>query len=203
VISYHDAIVIDSSGDPLDKSRIPEKYKRNLDKKELRCAPVLPFLSLCFENKLKYLPPEYFRVMNGDIMIIALLGEYGKGSYQENIRPAAYRKHDGGSWTSEERMFQLRARTHTTEQLIKYCSRKGSTSAIQEHKRLYIDISVERYNISINRGAYLEAIECLKNILYSYTKFYVQNIYSLLRVGWISMGYLKKRLVGFSEEGSA
>jgi hypothetical protein len=41
-------------------------------------------------------------VINGDMFTISLLGMYGKGFYMENIKPAKYRVHSGGVWSSKK-----------------------------------------------------------------------------------------------------
>lgn len=197
VLSYHDAVIINESDRVLHQSRLPERLTRDLDSQELTCSPVLPTLSMCFKNKLKKFPHEYFNVMNADIMLIALLGRHGKGHYQKDVEPAAYRKHDGGMWTSEEDIFQVRARMHTTRQFIEYCERNDWVYAIKKHKKLYVELSVKRYNLSINNGSYLEGLKCLENILLTYTKFYTYNLSSLYRAARISIGHARKKIVGF------
>ena len=101
VASCHDAIVIDSSGDVITKSKLHDSCKRDFTGEELMTGAFILTLSICFRNIIKEIPEEYEKVFNGDTFLTSMLGVYGKSKYQAEIKPAVYRSHQGGIWTSK------------------------------------------------------------------------------------------------------
>ncbi len=101
VVSCHDAAVINSSGDVITKSKLPESCKRDFSGEELIKGAFILTLSLCFRNVIKEIPEEYEKVFNGDTFLTSMLGVYGKSKYQPEIKPAVYRSHQGGIWSSK------------------------------------------------------------------------------------------------------
>jgi hypothetical protein len=64
-------------------------------------VPLIMILTTCFRNVIKDFPEEIRKVTNGDTFLVSLLGSYGKGKYLTTIHPAAYRRHEGGIWSSK------------------------------------------------------------------------------------------------------
>ena len=67
-------------------------------------------LTICFRNVLKTIPKEILEVLNADTFILSLLGNYGKAKFQDTIYPSNYRIQKGGTWSSKDRIKQLKIR---------------------------------------------------------------------------------------------
>lgn len=102
VITYHDARIVDEHGNPLEKSKIPRRFRRDLTAEELRNGAWTLTLTRCFRNVLGEIPPEYYQVVNRDIFMTVLLSRFGAGKYMNNIEPAVYRRHSGGIWSGKQ-----------------------------------------------------------------------------------------------------
>jgi glycosyltransferase involved in cell wall biosynthesis len=100
VICYHDAKIINESGQIISQSKLPDAYKRDFSSKEMITDSWILTLTICFRNVLKSFPKEFSEVFNGDTFLISLLSFYGKGKYLGNIiEPDVYRQHSGGVWS--------------------------------------------------------------------------------------------------------
>ena len=75
--------------------------KKDLEAIELQKATSLNTLTVCFRNILKEFPPEFQCTKLGDKFLWSLLGEFGKGKFLENIKPAKYRVHKGGIFSQK------------------------------------------------------------------------------------------------------
>jgi glycosyltransferase involved in cell wall biosynthesis len=99
VMCGHDAKTIDENGKILNNSKLPDEYKKDATSEELICGYWVLTLSMCFRNVTKDLPFEITMVKNGDTFLNSFLGQYGSYKFQANIKPAAYRVHNGGVWS--------------------------------------------------------------------------------------------------------
>ncbi len=98
---------------------------RDLDAEELIKATSLHTLTACFRNVIKEIPPDLLSARYGDLVIWSLLGAHGKGKYLANIKPAAYRIHDGGVHSKKPRQQQYKMALITNNALFSYYSRLG------------------------------------------------------------------------------
>ena len=71
-------------------------HKNDLSSSQLLNAAFLMPLTMCFRNVIRNFPEEFFKVLNGDMFLISLLGKFGNGKFQTNIIPSSYREHSGG-----------------------------------------------------------------------------------------------------------
>jgi glycosyltransferase involved in cell wall biosynthesis len=133
VFSFHDFKAIDESGCELDHPSFPDHFKKSYSAEELsyfshtRCW--IPTVSLVYRNYLpSQEPPEFKHVQNGDVFIVSLLAFYGAGYYHDNIRPALYRIHQGGTWSTLNSMRKIEEVCNTYFWLYKYNSRLASCS---------------------------------------------------------------------------
>jgi len=69
---------------------------KDLSEEQLKRAASIYTLTTCFRNVIKEFPPEFSIAKIGDLIIWSLLGAYGKGKFIGEIKPGAYRVHDGG-----------------------------------------------------------------------------------------------------------
>lgn len=100
IISGHDAYVIDEQGKKIDESKLLDAGKRDYEANDLMLARsrVLT-LSWVIRHVPMNIPPEIHQVVNVDDFFVSLLGHYGKSKYHDDIKPAAYRRHQGGAWS--------------------------------------------------------------------------------------------------------
>ena len=100
VITYHDVIRIDSSGEVISESELKTQFKRDCSGTELiRNQIYIHSATVCFKKNNLIFPPEFYRMRNADIFLFSLLGKFGKGGYLGTVRSSAYREHIGGVWS--------------------------------------------------------------------------------------------------------
>lgn len=102
VLTGHDAIIVDSNGNIIKKSKLPEEKKRDATQEELKLGFWVLTVSMLIRNIpeifLNY-PKEAVMVKNGDTFLTSILGQYGCYHYMSEIKPAVYRVHTGGVWS--------------------------------------------------------------------------------------------------------
>ena len=124
VFCYHEVVLIDEKKNILPKPQFLGMSERDFTSEELRNAIVQPPISTwCFRNVINEFPKEFFNVFNGDNFLISLLGFHGNGRFLRNIRPNLYRTHSESMWSSENKIFQLRAKFGTYKNLSEYYNR--------------------------------------------------------------------------------
>jgi glycosyltransferase involved in cell wall biosynthesis len=101
ILTGHDAFIVDGDNTVVSEAKLPVKYKRSASGDELKQMFWVLTLSMVFRNidELRNYPVTLLNVPNGDTCLISLLGNYGAFHYHEDIKPAAYRVHDGGVWS--------------------------------------------------------------------------------------------------------
>jgi glycosyltransferase involved in cell wall biosynthesis/MoaA/NifB/PqqE/SkfB family radical SAM enzyme len=125
VISYHNAKIIDEENNVVTKSKLKDKLKRDFSSDELIKGKMLLTLTMCFRNVLTDFPVELNKVKNGDKFLTSLLGNYGKGKYQDEIEDAVYRQHDNSIWSSLDKATQVFHNGNTRAWLSRYYKRIG------------------------------------------------------------------------------
>jgi glycosyltransferase involved in cell wall biosynthesis len=104
VICYHDAKIVDESGNVVTESKLPAVDKRDFSSADLMKGAWTLSLSRVTRNVTsrieKETPVRRMRVLNLDIISTALVGKYGKGKYLGDIKPAVYRMHSASVWSS-------------------------------------------------------------------------------------------------------
>lgn len=100
VMSFHDATMLGPH--PYDgHNPIPARLRRDASRIALQRTRPISTLTVCFRNLLKTLPAELDHAPVLDLCLWSLLGHHGKGKYQSDIEPAAYRVHAGGLFSSQ------------------------------------------------------------------------------------------------------
>ena len=129
VMCYHDAKIIDESGNVVSESKMPEVGKKDYSSDEIiRGSTNILTLSLLFRNVIKEFPPEMQNVKNGDNFLTSMLGNYGKGKFMPEITPAVYRTHGGGVWSTVDNNNRLLSKITTYFWLHLYYERIGKKS---------------------------------------------------------------------------
>lgn len=142
VISGHDAFIIDDSGKRIADSKLPDANKRDYSGEELIMGEAgILTLSWVYRKVNVPYPPERNKVKNGDGFDISLLGEFGGSHYHENIKPAAYRIHDGGIWSALNDDNKRDEKTNTWFWMYRYYKRVG--------KHRYANIFLNRFKETV------------------------------------------------------
>lgn len=97
VLTGHDAVVIDENGNKIKDSALHGSCcNGDASARELKQGFWVLSLSICFRNVLKEFPSK---IAIGDTALTSFLGNYGKYKYFDDIKPAVYRVHSGGTWS--------------------------------------------------------------------------------------------------------
>lgn len=137
VACHHDALIVDECGTTIAQSKLPDALKRDFSGDELIRRPWILMFTACFRNVLGEMPPEFYEVFNGDTFLTSMLGHFGGSHYMgREIRPAAYRRHAGGVWStlSDDEANVHAANTHYW--LSRYYGRLGQ----KEYSRHFADV---------------------------------------------------------------
>ncbi|MGM0635463.1 MAG: glycosyltransferase family 2 protein [Bacteroidota bacterium] len=193
VVCSHNAKIVDQNGKLIQEKKLP---KLNEDKiyssTELKKGAFLLTLSIVFKNLpiFKNYPEESFKVLNGDTFLISLLGKFGKGYYMENIRPAVYRVHSGGIWSTKKndkifatqnklKLFQaLKQLHHNDDELVIYFETK-----ITNAYRLLLR--------NLERLAFNEVLSVNKNYIIRHN--FVRERYRIKELLKENLNYLKSK----------
>jgi glycosyltransferase involved in cell wall biosynthesis len=127
VITYHDAFMFNSQG-VVRSPHMRGKFRRDASARQLMEARPVSTLTVCFRNLLQELPPELHGVEVLDICWWSLLGAYGKGKFIEEIKPAAYRVHEGGIFSMRSSKQRIQMSMHAYYSLARYYQRIGEQS---------------------------------------------------------------------------
>jgi len=125
VMTYHDAYMFNSSGIVRD-IHLGGKFRRDASARELMQARPLSTLTVCFRNLIGELPPEFHSVEVLDICWWSLLGAHGKGKFLGEIKPAAYRVHEGGIFSMRTSKQRIHMSMHAYYSLARYYRRIGN-----------------------------------------------------------------------------
>src|SRR5690606_8519502 len=102
------------------------KYRRDASAGDLMRGRPLSTLTTCFRNLVRELPPELLGVEVLDICWWSLLGAHGKGKFIEQIKPAAYRVHEGGIFSMRSSKQRIQMSMHAYYSLARYYQRIGN-----------------------------------------------------------------------------
>jgi len=98
----HNAAVVDAKGVVLNSSKLPVQFQTDGSAEALiKQEHFVLTMSVVFRNLITDAPPEQMFVTNGDSFLWSLLARHGKFKYLAEIKPACYRVHDGGIWSSK------------------------------------------------------------------------------------------------------
>lgn len=128
--TYHDAVIVNEDGKVLATTKVPDIHKRDHSQEDLqRAIFMVASLSLVCRRipEMSNLPPEFNHVRNGDSFLIMLLGAHGSGHYMKDVKPAVYRRHEGGVWSTWSKTTQARIRLNTLMWMAAYHNRMGHT----------------------------------------------------------------------------
>ena len=103
VLSYHNSIIVDENNNLISKMKNPSPG--DYTEEQMLCGEVFIVTNTVMFRKVENISAEQLDdVLNVDTVIWHLLGYYGKSKYQEEIEHAVYRMHDGGVWSSLDKI---------------------------------------------------------------------------------------------------
>lgn len=145
---YHEIATINQDGKILDRNWLPNYYKQDFSAEEVRLAWCSNQMqSMMYRNLLHKIPNELRNSPTDDVWIVALLGQHGKSKYLQNIKPAMYRQHTGGAFTSLSRTEQLDVQAMNFFWLYKYYRQLGYTTESNVMRLRYLDRCLHTVNI--------------------------------------------------------
>ena len=160
VLCFHDADVLEEKNKSIAGSYLKPSIKKELSQDELKKgANILP-LTLCFRNVLKGFPDEFFKILNGDTFLISLLGTYGKGFYQEDIKNAIYRHHTGGIWSLKKENIKILNRLTTYHYLRVFYKRIQENEIYYYFNEKFVETALGLLKEIKNNRLSLEIIKC-------------------------------------------
>ncbi len=147
VMSFHDAVPIDTSGKQVDTGYLPEEARRDYTQAELRVLKwgwILMGTAMHRNVELDF-PPEYFLAPNGDNFVPMLLAAFGAAKFQPEVGPLARRLHRGSMWASKSQAEQNRMHLQTYLQIAGYFVRTGDIKAARKILAGRLSLYVRRY----------------------------------------------------------
>lgn len=136
VISGHDAFIIDETGTRIKDSKLPDAHKKDYSSLELQNgrARILT-MSWVYRNLNIEFAPERLMVKNGDTFFVSILGEFGGSHYHSDIKPAAYRVHDGGVWSRMAADIKADDTVNTYFWMYRYYKRIDMKSVAENYRK--------------------------------------------------------------------
>ncbi|MDO1501078.1 glycosyltransferase [Winogradskyella maritima] len=120
VMTCHNSIVVNEKNEILSDSRLSKDRMIDFSSEELKEGRQIITNTMCFRNILSDFPQIFSRVPGGDTFLVALLGEFGKSKFQNEIENSAYRIHGGGLWNSKSNIDKLNALSKSYLLMSKY-----------------------------------------------------------------------------------
>jgi len=100
-LTTHRIATIGIEGEMLNEDWLPDFYKRDFSKQEMRLAwNCVQVQSILFRNLIQEIPEEMRKAPTGDVFFSSLLGHFGKAKYLADIQPSMYRMHKGGVFST-------------------------------------------------------------------------------------------------------
>ena len=112
-----------------DENGVIETYiggvLNDLSEEQLKRASPINTLTTCFRNVINEYPPEFSIAKIGDLTTWSFLGAHGKGKFISEIKPSAYRVHDGGIFSKQSSKKKKYMALTTNTSLMLYYMRVG------------------------------------------------------------------------------
>ncbi|RDU63570.1 glycosyl transferase family 2 [Helicobacter didelphidarum] len=163
VLCYHDCDVLDN-----DKL-MPGDYHKQDGSGEMmqKFHLCIPTRCACYRNVIDYfdlnVADSIQKIINGDIFVWSLLGKYGNAKYLSQIKPAIYRLHDGGVWSSLKVQERYANEVKTFFYIAEYYRNKGDSNLSNYIMILAMKSFLVANNIQLNMKDFSKAIRILLN----------------------------------------
>lgn len=142
-LCFHDTKVVDENDNLVMDSQIPAEFKRDHTSDELlRGKGWIKNLTIFYRKPFAEIPPEMFKVKNGDTFLYAVFGLLGHGKWLgDTIEPGAYRIHGGGVWSAMNDADKLSSKLNTYFWICTYLNRLGRPEAAAWYQKLQNAVS--------------------------------------------------------------
>lgn len=153
VLTYHDNHSINENGVITND---PSKKGINFDttKSMLQKAPPISTLTACFRNEIKQIPIEFNAAPILDICLWSLLGQYGSGKYLKSIKPAMYRLHEGGIFSTKKTTEKLRMTAQSYAILSSYYENHSN----EKMSQFFTNKAIDMLSMRLRKKNQLKAI---------------------------------------------
>ena len=150
VMTGHDAFSIDADGNVDRRPKLASRgLGRDLRPDELRLGQKIITISVCHRNVELPGAPERLLVLNGDVFMFSLLADFGGYHHHDDIGLAAYRRHDGGIWSSLSAEKKLDAKKDTFFWITAYYKRIGKKDIAEIFEREYMNIALRLKGLAL------------------------------------------------------
>lgn len=171
VASTHPRRVVDAKGNHVEDTFFPIPYKTDSSESELsKCQHILPSLTLMMRNVTSSYPAEARNVHNGDLFLWSYLGQFGKCKFLPEIKPAVYRRHAGGVWSTLLNTEMRLEEINTFFWLYRYHKRVGNAAYAQH----FMDRIAERASQLASTDA-LTSVLCQRKSAQRKKKYAILN----------------------------
>lgn len=164
VLSFHDAKTFDANKTLIKKSWLPKSSKTVIEQEDLKKAPFILPVTMCFKNVIKDFPSEFYKVINADKFLISMLGNYGKAAFTPGIEPSVYRIHEGGIVSSKSAFEKEINHLGTFFYLSKYYRRIDQTPTATYFNEKFEKLYISLMDNSIKNREKLRLFETLINL---------------------------------------
>lgn len=148
VISFHEVEKVDSAGRSLNQTVLGIKRHKDLDREDLLSGNLIPTVSAVIRSDLARGLPEIPKgFTNGDTFLFAILGQYGKAHFHNDIVPAKYRIHGGGVWSGIDAIRRIESQVYTFELLSEHVHSEFKQIVLRRLHERYLT-QITRYNYS-------------------------------------------------------
>lgn len=138
-ISSHDAMIIDKNNHVLLPHLISNTYQKKYTAEDVVLGIAgLPTLNWMFRHIDVSDIHELGKVKNGDTFMASVLGLYGSGYIHKNIKPSAYRQHEGGVWSMISQEQKNDSAINTFFWMYSYYKRIGKSQYARAYWNKYL-----------------------------------------------------------------
>ncbi len=203
-LSFHDASIIDEDGNLIVESKMERYYTnemcRDWSAYDLMCGytpptPATVYRMSCYNKAIKVLI-DAKNIVNSDTVLASIMGKYGKGKFQDDIKKSVCRVHSGGIWQKKSELYKNQSHYNLYTFLQRIHKRN---KYVNEH------MNNTRFNI-VKRIIRISIAEKEKRIFFKYyvilwmlmlKKFNMKTMYVVNRdiVHWIRVRNVKQTLI--------
>ncbi|MDO6597674.1 glycosyltransferase [Oceanihabitans sp. 2_MG-2023] len=178
VLSCHNASVLDENGLVINDSLLEANRQLDFTGEELMIGRHIVTLSMCFRNVIKEFPESFLKCINGDTLLVSMLGEYGGSKFQSELKNGVYRIHAGGVWSAMQESKRIKEKNKTFYYQFKYFKSKGNKKVKNTLFKKYFSASKSLMKLLWDSNAYLQAI-----------KLYLKIYFNCIRNGYIRKSF--------------
>jgi len=103
---FTNSSIVDENNTIINVSRLNDDRKKILSQVDVLSGLVPPPNTVMMRNIIKKDLQQFPNIVNGDILLFALITEHGDAGYIDEVT-ACYRIHDKGFWSSKPKLYQM------------------------------------------------------------------------------------------------